>query len=298
MTALGNEVLALRRERAELARGKAALQGELHPPGAAAWGAGPPHRHPAQAAHPGGPPALWATPGRIGWGLGCAGDPPLSPSSRRGAGAGQGEGAGAAAAAGGCGGAAASAAGARGAMRGPAERARSHPVRSLCVAPPPPPPWAEHPRAPTLPNQPSPTPSPLHHPALSLSAHGGTFRPPIPSWGRGHPLTPLRSPPRRDYAAEVDALRRRRARDRATGRRCPLSRYFLWVLAYLQGLGRGGTHTTQALVWGGGFAGAAGLGAPGHFSQQVPSSPVSPGEQDPGAVWGLTPCSLLFCRKG
>ncbi|XP_027652218.2 coiled-coil domain-containing protein 194-like isoform X2 [Falco peregrinus] len=32
----------------------------------------------------------------------------------------------------------------------------------------------------------------------------------------------------RDYAAEVDVLRRR-MRDRATGRRCPPSRYFLWV---------------------------------------------------------------------
>lgn len=74
VTALGTEVLALRRERAELARGKAALQGELHPAGAAAWGAGPPSS-PRSSGSPGGPPALWATPGRTGWGLGCAGDP-------------------------------------------------------------------------------------------------------------------------------------------------------------------------------------------------------------------------------
>ncbi|XP_074893512.1 uncharacterized protein LOC142035347 [Buteo buteo] len=38
VTALGNEVLALRRARAELARGKAALQGELHPPGSSGVG--------------------------------------------------------------------------------------------------------------------------------------------------------------------------------------------------------------------------------------------------------------------
>ncbi|XP_074783806.1 coiled-coil domain-containing protein 194 [Athene noctua] len=44
----------------------------------------------------------------------------------------------------------------------------------------------------------------------------------------------------RDYAAEVDALRRR-ARDRPTGRRCPPSRYFLGVLPCLQGLGGGDT---------------------------------------------------------
>ncbi|XP_063214375.1 WAS/WASL-interacting protein family member 1-like [Chroicocephalus ridibundus] len=223
-TALRDEVVALRRERSELARGKAALRGERAPSGHGSPLATPSEGtrvpcHP-QGAHPGVTPFEGGN-ARRGWaGVWGAGVTPLSPSSRRGGGAGRGAGAGAAAAAGGGSGAAASAAGTRGAVRGPAERARSHPVRSL----------SPHPRSihqPPLPTSSKPTqpdPSPSTLPALSFLPHGD---PPAPHPGdRETPLCHASAlSRRRDYAAEVDALRRR-TRDRATGRRCPQSRYF------------------------------------------------------------------------
>ncbi|XP_056193387.1 uncharacterized protein LOC130148609 isoform X2 [Falco biarmicus] len=222
VTVLGDKVLALRRERAELARDKAALQGELHAPTAAAWGAGlRPHSPPCKEPHA-IPPAtcpLGTMPSRAGSGLGCGGlgcqglgctcDPAvpfiLQRSWRR-----------ARRRCGGCGSSwrrqQSSSERCRhvGSSARPGRESLKPPCKVLVpchrLGTP------EH-----LPPQPSPAPpSPCPGPPSPR-------RPSIVPPGRDTPLTRLRSTRRRDYAAEVDVLRRR-MRDRATGRRCPPSR--------------------------------------------------------------------------